>query len=65
MVDKVIIVAETRRRNSECADEETWPFGPAPLRPVFDLVAARHGCGGLVPTEFTGISIRVPDARAA
>jgi hypothetical protein len=73
VVTKVIVVAERLGHNIDCVDDETRPFEPGPLCPLFDLVAVRHDCGGLVavenPNERTRFRVvarraRVAEARA-
>jgi hypothetical protein len=51
VVTKVVVVDEGVGHNVACADDETWPSEPGPLCPLFDLVAVRHDCGGLLAVE--------------
>jgi len=50
VVTKVVVVGKKLAHTIGCV-EETQPAQPGALRPLFDLVAVRHDCGGSAVAE--------------
>jgi hypothetical protein len=69
VVTDVIVVAERLGHHGDCVDDETQPFEPGPLCPLFDLVAVRHDCSGVVagenPNDRTRFRVVARRARVA